>query len=135
MKLQKLMFWIMPAISNLCCGMMYALALGVEFSIHSLMLIVMGLLFAVIGNYMPKTKMNYTIGIKVVWAYTSEENWAATHRFAGKVWVGGGALIMATSFFGSFVFFMVVTFAMALTPIAYSYLYYRNHEKENNDGN
>ena len=46
-----------------------------------------GLLFMIIGNYLPKVKQNNTIGIRVVWTLQDEENWSATHRFSGKLWV------------------------------------------------
>ena len=38
-----------------------------------------GLLFMIIGNYLPKVKQNNTIGIRVVWTLQDEENWSATH--------------------------------------------------------
>jgi hypothetical protein len=123
-----MVLWIVPFLSNFCCGIMYALALGVEFSIHSLMLIVMGLLFAVIGNYMPKCQMNSTIGIKVSWAYTSEENWNATHRFAGRVWVICGGLMMLSALLPAKLGVAVMLFGfipMVAAPVLYSWLYYK----------
>ena len=59
-KLQSIVLWIIPLISNLCSGCMFALALGLEFSPVVWTLVPMGLLFLVIGNYMPKTRMNAT---------------------------------------------------------------------------
>ena len=123
-----MVFWIVPFLSNLCCGIMYALALGVELSIHSLMLCVMGLMFIVIGNYMPKCQMNSTIGIKVSWAYTSEENWNATHRFAGRVWVICGGLMILSALLPSKLGIAVMLFGfipMVAAPAIFSYRYYR----------
>ena len=122
-----MVFWIVPFLSNLCCGIMYALALGVELSIHSLMLCAMGLMFMVIGNYLPKCQMNSTMGIKVSWAYTSEENWNATHRFAGRVWVIAGALMMLSALLPSKLGIAVMLFGfipMVAAPVIYSYRYY-----------
>ena len=42
---------------------------------------------------------------------------------------------MLTAFCGSFWLMMVILLAMVILPTVYSYLYYRNHDKENNDGN
>ncbi len=53
-----------------------------------------GLLFMVIGNYLPKVKQNNTIGIRVIWTLQDEENWNATHRFSGKLWMASGILCM-----------------------------------------
>jgi len=85
-KMLRLVLWIIPIISNLSLLGLYAFALDVEFSPVVWTVVPMGLLFAIIGNYMPKTRMNSTMGIKVPWTYSSEANWNATHRFAGKVW-------------------------------------------------
>ena len=127
-KISSLVLWILPVTSNLTCGMMYAMALGLEFSPVAPMTALMGLLFAVMGNYMPKTRMNSTIGIKVYWAYTSQENWNATHRFGGKVWVIGGICMMFAALLPekwSITVMIVSIFVLAFIPILYSYLYYR----------
>ena len=126
-----IVLWIVPVMSNLCSGMMYALALGAEFSISSIMVGAMGVLFAVIGNYLPKCKMNSTIGIKVPWAYTSEENWNATHRFSGRVWVIGGlAMVLAAFLPGELgiLLMIIAMFVLAMIPIAYSYKYYKKQK-------
>ena len=127
-KPQKLVLWIIPVVSNLCCGMMYALALGLDFSPMAPMSAMLGLMFVFIGNYLPKTRMNSTIGIKVSWAYSSEENWNATHRFAGKVWVIGGIAMLFAVLLPEKVSMAVTVPALlilALIPIVYSYCYYR----------
>ena len=130
-----MVLWIVPVISNLCCVLMYALALGAEFSIANVMVVAIGLMFAVIGNYLPKCKMNATIGIKVPWAYSSPENWNATHRFGGKVWVIGGIVIALGSFLPgetAFWVMLVSILVLAFIPMIYSYCYYRR-QKENGD--
>lgn len=128
-----MVLWIIPVMSNLCCGLMYALAMGMEFSVGNIMTGAMGLLFLVIGNYLPKCRMNYTIGIKVPWTYSSEENWNATHRFGGKVWVIGGLVMILSAFLpaaiGSVVM-IIATFALTLIPIAYSYRYYKKQKAD-----
>ena len=122
-----LVLWICPFISLLVSTCVYAVALGWGLSIQIIMPLMFGLLFMIMGNYLPKCKQNYTIGIKVPWALNDEENWNSTHRFAGRIWVIGGAVVMATSVFGSFVVFFAVTLIMGLAPMVYSYLYYRKH--------
>ena len=56
-------------------------------------------MFMVIGNYLPKVKQNNTIGIRVVWTLQDEENWNATHRFSGKIWVASSILCMLCGHF------------------------------------
>ena len=134
-KILGLVFWICPAVSLFSSFFTYAAATNTAFQPGSYLLLPICLLFIVIGNYMPKCTQNRTIGIKIKWTLQNEENWNATHRFGGKVWVIGGIVTMLTAFFGSFWLLMVILVAMVGLPTVYSYLYYRNHEKEGNDGN
>lgn len=127
-KVQKLVFWIIPVVSNLCCGMMYALALGLDFSPMAPMSAMLGLMFVVIGNYLPKTRMNATIGIKIPWTYSSEENWNATHRFAGKVWVIGGIAMLFSMLLPdrwTVAAMLLSILILVILPMAYSIRYYR----------
>lgn len=128
-----MVLWIIPVVSNLTCAMMYALAMGVEFSVGNLMPGAMGLMFAVIGNYMPKMKMNSTMGIKVPWAYSSEENWNATHRFGGKCWVIGGIVMVLGAFLPAqwgVTVMVIATVVLSVIPIVYSYRYYQKQRSE-----
>ena len=134
-KMLKLMFWICPAIGLILTTMVYSAALGYSVPIENIMPLLLGVLFIVIGNWLPKCQQTYTMGIKLPWTLASEENWNATHRFGGKVWFFGGILTMLTAFWGSFWLLMVILAAMVIIPTVYSYLYYRNHEKEKEDGN
>lgn len=136
-KMIKLMFWVCPMIGLILTTFVYSAALGHSLPIETIMPLLMGLLFVVIGNLMPKCRRSYTMGIKLPWTLHSEENWNKTHRFGGKVWVIGGILLMATALWGSFQLLMIIMAVMVIVPTVYSYLYYRNHEKreENPDGN
>lgn len=93
-KLRQLVLWIFPAMSILLSFLTYALMLGIQVDVVRILDLAMGLMFVCIGNYLPKTKPNRTIGIRIPWTFSSPENWAATHRFSGKVWVLGGLCIM-----------------------------------------
>lgn len=123
-----LVLWLCPAISLLVNGIVYAYALGGEFNVGSVFMIFFGFLFVVIGNYMPKCKQNYTIGIKIPWTLNSESNWNYTHRLAGKVWVIGGLFIIATAFLNWVWIFVAAAIIMVIIPVAGSYIY---HKKEN----
>lgn len=132
-KALSMVFWIIPVISLFTNGFMYAIALGYEFSSTSMMFVIMGLMFIFIGNYMPKCKQNFTLGIKIKWTLENEENWNATHRFSGKVWVIGGILLLAAVFLpmkAAIPVMLVAIIAMALIPFLYSYLYHRKQVKE-----
>ena len=129
-KMLKLVLWICPAISLIMNAMVYVAALGYEIPVETIMPLLVGAMFVVIGNWLPKCPQTYTMGIKLPWTYASEENWNATHRFGGKVWVAGGIVTMLTSPWGNFWFLMIILAVMVIAPTLYSYLYYRNHEKD-----
>lgn len=123
-----LLFWILPLVSLFVSALVWATAFGRSFDQSLFMSLLFGLMFIVIGNYLPKCRQNYTMGIKVPWTLNNEENWNATHRFAGKVWVIGGVVML----FGAFLpesfavgLMLVAVLVLALVPTLYSYLYYK----------
>ena len=124
-KVLHLVLWIIPVLSVVMHVVTYAAALGKEVRMEVIMPVLIGLILAIIGNYLPKCKQNYTIGIKIPWTLSSEENWNKTHRFAGWIWTFGGVLIMLTGFFGGFWIFFIVVLLMVFAPFLYSYLLYR----------
>ena len=77
-KVVHLVFWLIPLITVFISALMYATALGGDVRVEMLMPILLGVVFIAIGNYMPKCKQNYTIGIKIPWTLASEENWNKT---------------------------------------------------------
>ena len=132
-KAMSIMFWIMPMLSLMTNGFIYATAFGLELNPMMLLSPVLGIAFIFIGNYMPKIKQNATMGIKIKWVYTSEENWNQTHRLAGKIWVGIGLLCLLTAFLPLKIFAIVlpiIILAACLIPTAYSYLYYKKESAE-----
>ena len=133
-RMLKLALWICPVVGLVLCFLTYPAALGYSVPIETVMPLLVGAMFIAIGNWLPKCRQTYTMGIKLPWTLASEENWNATHRFGGKVWVFGGIAIIASSLLGSFWIMMGIMIAMVLLPTAYSYLYYRKYEQEVTDG-
>lgn len=124
-KVLHLVFWMIPVISAVLSVLTYAAALGNQVQMEMVMPVFIGLVLAIIGNYLPKCKQNYTIGIKIPWTLNSEENWNRTHRFAGRLWVVCGLAMMLTGFVGGFWIFLGVVLLMVLAPFIYSYLLHR----------
>lgn len=127
-----LIFWICPAVSLFSSATVYAAAFGKEFDMNVIMFIVLGLMFVIIGNYLPKCKHNFTLGIKIKWTLENKENWYATHRFGGRIWVVGGLLFMTQAFLPNAVIpytSPVLFVILIIVPIAYSYFYHRKQVK------
>lgn len=123
--------WIIPVITLLYNGIVRLVDMGAD--IENLFMAFIyygtGLMFMVIGNYLPKVKQNNTIGIRVVWTLQDEENWNATHRFSGKIWVASSILCMLCGLFAesiaALVLYIVSIMAAAIISVLYSYLFYK----------
>jgi uncharacterized membrane protein len=94
-------------------------------NVTKLLLPLIGFSFAIIGWYMPKIHQNYFAGFKLPWTLENVDNWNATHKVAGKIWLYGGlfqalATITLPSFLG-FVSFMIATVIMIAIPTVFSY--------------
>ena len=126
-KIMALMLWIVPVISLIASAMVYTYALvGEVYDISKAMFVILGAIFAITGNYLPKCTPSYTIGIKLPWTLASEQNWHATHRLGGKLWVIGGIMVAACGLVPSkmtFTFSFVIMVIMVAVPVIYSYLY------------
>ena len=130
-KIIGMTMWIIPIITLLYNGITRLVNMGAD--MENLFMAVIyygtGLLFMVIGNYLPKVKQNNTIGIRVVWSLMDEENWNATHRFSGKLWMASGILCMFCGLFGesmaALVVYIISIMAAAIISILYSYLFYK----------
>lgn len=127
-----LVLWICPVVSLLSSGIIYASALGVDFEQERLLVMVIGAAFVAIGNYLPKVKLNHTIGIKTPWAVQREANWAATHRFGGRVWVCGGLAVLACALLPEpwmAAGMAAVLAVLVAAPTLYSWRYYRRQRQ------
>lgn len=102
-------------------------------SIEKLLFPLMGLAFAGMGLYIAKLKQNYFAGFKLPWTLDNVDNWNATHKIAGKVWLYGGIIQffagLAFSSVASFVIFFIAMVVMVLVPTVYSYRMFKNGNK------
>ncbi len=124
-KILHFVFWLIPVMSILLSAFTYLIAIGKDVRIEMFSSMLVGLLFVAIGNYLPKCKQNYTIGIKIPWTLSSEENWNKTHRLTGWLWVICGLAIMLSGFLNFFPVIIAAIFIMVLVPLIYSYILYR----------
>ena len=121
-KLFTLGLWIAPLVSWLAAATIYYTNLGRAADVSFIGGLFMGALLIVIGNYLPKARQNYTIGIKLAWTLANEENWNRTHRMAGVLWIVGGVLLIALTLCrASSGWFVAVVAAIAVIPCGYSF--------------
>lgn len=98
--------------------------LGREVNVSVIIPVFIGLLIIAIGNYLPKIKRNYTMGIKLPWTLNSDENWRRTHRLGGICFIIVGFSLILSVFLKSEIVFLVPLFLGAIIPAIYSYYLY-----------
>lgn len=105
------------------------ISLGATFiKVDTIVKLMIGILFIVVGNMMPKFKQNYFVGIKTPWTLNNEAVWAKTHRHGGFVWFAAGFLMSVLAFLpgvGSAVVYFSVILIVSIEPIIFSWFQYR----------
>lgn len=99
-------------------------------SVTKIVLILVSLLIILMGNYMPKCRQNYTVGIKLPWTLDDEDNWNKTHRLAGYIWMAGGIIMVIFTLFDKMNAYSMIILIVIISavPAVYSYLIYRNNK-------
>ncbi|WP_423217943.1 SdpI family protein [Streptococcus equinus] len=128
-KMRRFYTWLIPILSLIIQGSIYANALGFIKSGPTLVTTFLAIVFIVIGNYLPKIQRNATVGIRIPWTLSDDKNWYKTHRMAGKLWVIGGLIILLESFIQVALPYVmgVVIAVMIVGPIVYSFLLSRKN--------
>lgn len=131
-KMASLTIWTVPVIAIILQPITLLIALGVDIRIEVICPLIVGALLVVLGNYMPKCKINYTVGIRLPWTLADEENWNKTHRLAGFVYVVVGLLMILNTIINivNWVYLIIIiAVAMIFIPGIYSFIFYKNKQK------
>lgn len=97
-------------------------------------MVLVGGLFIVIGNALPKFGSNFFIGIRTPWTLSSEKVWHKTQRLGGILFVLGGFAMMLLPFLGFTGNLLVgailaISFGAALIPAGYSWWIYQQEAR------
>lgn len=88
-----------------------------------------GILFIVLGNYLPKTRQNWFLGIRTPWTLSSEYTWEKTHRLAGRLFFIVGFACLISAFLVNGIGLVAVcsggAVTAALISVVYSFFVYR----------
>ncbi len=132
-RLKRIAFAIIVFLTGITCLMIYSASHGGSKFEVNLILAAVGLLFAIIGNYLPNLKPNYFAGMRLPWTLENPENWRKTHALAGKLWFAGGLLLAFTCLFlpakAAMVLFFIVMIILVIIPTVYSYRFYKQQKK------
>ena len=120
-----IIFWTIPVLNCFCYGSIYASVLGSSVNTADLVFLFVGLLFVLLGNYMTKNHQNYTVGIRLPWTLNSPENWNRTHRFASRLWIAAGIVIMLNCFFHFTWLLIAILVFTTVLPMIYSFILFK----------
>ena len=122
--------WLVPLLSVIMVPVTLFEAMEKNIPIIMLTTAITGVVIVICGNYLPKCKQNYTIGIKLPWTLDNNDNWNRTHRFSGFIWVTGGLLIIINSFIQIPYLLDAIVIGLVLLPFLYSYLFYKSQKTQ-----
>ncbi len=138
-RLLRIGFAVTVFMSAISCMMIYSGIKGASAFNVSIILSSVGLLFAIIGNYLPNLKPNYFAGLRLPWTLENPDNWKRTHALAGKLWfVGGLALAVICLLLPgkiALITFFSVMMIITIIPCVYSFNIYKNRKKKNEINN
>ena len=87
---------------------------------------IIGVLFILLGNILPKTKPNSFIGVRLSWCMDSDEHWHITNRNCGIAMVLSGICTVIAGLIvknGTYVIYMILSLILFLTVATiYSYV-------------
>jgi uncharacterized membrane protein len=134
-RLQKIAFAVIAFLTAIECFVIYIGSQGsLKLNIH-FMFALIGVFWAVIGNYMNNIKPNYFAGFRLPWTLENEDNWRYTHHLASKLWFIGGLVIAVVCIFTStavsITVFLLISLSIIIIPIVSSYLYYKKQKSLN----
>lgn len=131
-RLFRIAFAVAVFTSSVLCLVIYSSIHGnIKFSMRFILAGV-GLMLAVVGNYIYNIKPNYFAGIRLPWTLNDDENWKRTHLLGGKLLFGGGLLIAVICLFAPFTFSMITLFGVLSVVILITCIYsYRLYKKLN----
>lgn len=93
------------------------------------MMVILGLFFMFLGNYLQTIKPNYFLGVRTPWTLQRDTVWIKTHKLTGLTWLVGGFVISFAYFiFPSLVasYVMIgIILILVLVPILSSYIFYK----------
>lgn len=108
-----------------------AVFLNMNFESASLMYIIIGMVFLIIGNLLPKVEQNSVIGVRTMWALENRDNWNYSNRMTGRIWVLCGlALFLLVFIPDSFVLDIAVILIACIVPLWLSWDFYRRQKDD-----
>ncbi|MDK2968061.1 DUF1648 domain-containing protein [Lacrimispora sp.] len=135
--LRAIVNWLIPLTSLILIPATLFMSIGVKIPITALSFTVVGIVFIVIGNYLPKSKRNYMMGVRLPWTFHDPDNWNKTNRITGHMMVAGGVVILVSAYLQQIAvldgvsIIVVITALIIVIPFFYSFFLYKKEQDKN----
>ena len=121
--------WIIPILTLVLYMVTIMIALGNNLDIRKIVMILLGILFIISGNYMPKLKSDYYMNSKTFWVKNRDEklvNKAA--RVTGYMLIIGGLLCLLSIVFKPLMSIVVIVAITLFSLLIYIYVYLKSRK-------
>ena len=93
-----------------------------------------GIFFIIIGNFLPKTKVNSIVGVRTLWSMYNENTWRLSNRLGAWLLIIAGLLTILTTVVAngniSTIMLLVYLIAASVVLIIYSKIVYDRERRE-----
>ena len=93
--------------------------------VNQLIFGLLGISMVVLGNIMPKLRMNSAAGLRTVWSMKNDITWKKSQRFGGISFIAGGTVIVVVCFFAKgaacFLWAMAILAVLVAVDVSYTY--------------
>ncbi|MFZ2027844.1 MAG: SdpI family protein [Lactococcus raffinolactis] len=126
LKLKKLMLWLLPILSVIFQSLTLSEALGYHLDIALITMVTVGIIFILLGNYIPKTSQNRVAGFRFPMTLSNPDNWQKTNRLGGMMLVISGIIMILGGVISTWypivavLTFIVILVLIILVPLCYS---------------
>lgn len=101
-----------------------------ELDINIVTNVLMGVFMIILGNIMPKTRINSVVGIRTVWSTENDKTWAESNRLGGIVLIVAGAItIVEAIIIGGIISTLVMLGIIIAAGIGMVYVSYKAYKK------
>ena len=98
---------------------------SVVLDVNQLIFGILGISMVILGNIMPKLRMNSAAGLRTVWSMKNDIAWKKSQRFGGISFIAGGIAIVVVCFFAKgaacFMWAMAILAVLVAVDVSYTY--------------
>ena len=110
---------------------------SIEVDIFKVLTMIIGIMFVIIGNVIPKCKNNSFIGVRTPWSMKNDIAWAYSQRYGGITLVISGIISIVGACFlkqiAALIFMSVILVTTTIICIYLSYVAYKKSLKNDKD--